>query len=559
MKKSELANTVIKAQNGEKAAFEKLYTEYYDRLYFFVLKNVGRKDAAEDITQDAFLKSMEKIGTLDVPENYVTWLHSIAYNRAVDMMRSEKHSVYFETDEEQESVMDSLSLNEPLMLPEDFAVNKERAAQLKEVIDSLRPEVRSAVILYYYDDMSLTEVGKALGMNENAVKQKLFRARKTLKAKLEKLNSKCAAVSAMPMGEMLHRTITPKYAAATRTKSAAALSTAPAAGKVIGIAAAAVLVVGIPITLSRMDKGENDHKGDVRIHDSSAAVTMITDEDSSESSSASEISSESAEESSRAEESDVSRPAQTTAESRAAEVNSDDETESIVIRLEDNTPAVTTAAVNNDDTSSETGADSSQAESRAEESSEPQDSSSQADESEAEETYGIDTEILAQTATSVINLLNEQEEVATGNYADPDDLYNADFEPVTDAADAVYIKVPADNQERCESFGMIMGEGAFTPDMEAALGYDKVDSYFVKNGEELFFKLENYTAAHNIYTRTDDEVHITGPESFWFYVNRETADGSSKQLCRVDMVYQDVIMVGNKIWKMQSITPVTEE
>ncbi|GEM_PF-6079287 len=88
---------------------------------------------------------------------------------------------------------------------------------------------------------------------------------------------------------------------------------------------------------------------------------------------------------------------------------------------------------------------------------------------------------------------------------------------------------------------------------------DKVDSYFVKNGEELFFKLENYTAAHNIYTRTDDEVHITGPESFWFYVNRETADGSSKQLCRVDMVYQDVIMVGNKIWKMQSITPVTEE
>lgn len=54
MNKNELRAVVEKAQNGEKTAFEKLYKEFHEKLYFFVLKNVGDKHTAEISPRTAF-------------------------------------------------------------------------------------------------------------------------------------------------------------------------------------------------------------------------------------------------------------------------------------------------------------------------------------------------------------------------------------------------------------------------------------------------------------------------------------------------------------------------
>ena len=269
MKKNELIDIVEQAKAGNKNAFKALYEEYYDRLYFFVLKNVDSKEAAEDITQDTFLKSMEKIDSLEKPENYVSWLHSIAYNKCTDMFRSRKSDVYFDTDEEFEAAMESHSLNEPIMVPEDYATDKDRARQLKAMIDSLKPDMKSALILYYYNDMNLADVAKTMGIPENTVKQKLFRARKKLKSKIEEMAGKGIVLSPVPMNRLLLGTVSPKKAAAMVTRSGASLSSIPMIGKIAGISAAAVIAVGVPMSLSRMDKNA-DIAGNVRVHDSSA-------------------------------------------------------------------------------------------------------------------------------------------------------------------------------------------------------------------------------------------------------------------------------------------------
>ena len=268
MKKNELIDIVEQAKAGNKNAFKALYEEYYDRLYFFVLKNVDSKEAAEDITQDTFLKSMEKIDSLEKPENYVSWLHSIAYNKCTDMFRSRKSDVYFDTDEEFEAAMESHSLNEPIMVPEDYATDKDRARQLKAMIDSLKPDMKSALILYYYNDMNLADVAKTMGIPENTVKQKLFRARKKLKSKIEEMAGKGIVLSAVPMNRLLRGTVSPKNAAAMVTRSGASLSSIPMIGKIAGISAAAVIAVGVPMSLSRMDKNA-DIAGDVRVRDTS--------------------------------------------------------------------------------------------------------------------------------------------------------------------------------------------------------------------------------------------------------------------------------------------------
>ncbi|MBQ8967004.1 RNA polymerase sigma factor [Ruminococcus sp.] len=281
MKKSELIYIVEEAKNGSKKAFETLYNEYSDRVYFFVLKNVGREDVAEDITHDTFLKSMEKIHTLEKPENYLTWIHSIAYNKCADMFRSESRSTYFDSEEEQEAVMDNLALNEPVMVPEDHATNRDTARQLMSIIDGLKPDMKSAVIMYYYDDMSAAEVGKALGLNQNAVKQKLFQARKKLRAEIEKLQQQGVAMCAVPMGRMLHKCVSPKYAAAAKVSSSAAVSGGLVAGKAAAAAAAVLLIIGIPVGLHFMDSNKNGSTGDTRILDSSANLTVSHTNDSS--------------------------------------------------------------------------------------------------------------------------------------------------------------------------------------------------------------------------------------------------------------------------------------
>ena len=277
MKKNELIGMVEQVKAGNKEAFKALYEEYYDRLYFFVLKNVNSKEAAEDITQDTFLKSMEKIDSLEKPETYVSWLHSIAYNKCTDMFRSRKSDVYFDTDEELEDAMDNHSLNEPVMVPEDYATDKDRARQLKDMIDSLKPDMRSALILYYYNDMSLTDVAKTMGIPENTVKQKLFRARKKLKSKIEEMAGKGIVLCAMPMNQLLRGTVSPKKAAAIAARPASALGgTLPLIGKIAGISAAAVISVGVPIGLSNMSKNA-DISGNVRVHETSSVSAKADD------------------------------------------------------------------------------------------------------------------------------------------------------------------------------------------------------------------------------------------------------------------------------------------
>ena len=114
-----------------------------------MLKNVGDKHTAEDITEDSFLASMDGIGSLKEPEHYETWLHSIAFNKCRMYFRQKGR-------EDNISLMTKTSarismLTITVMLPEDYADSKELKRCLKKVIEGLKPEQRSAVILYYYD------------------------------------------------------------------------------------------------------------------------------------------------------------------------------------------------------------------------------------------------------------------------------------------------------------------------------------------------------------------------------------------------------------------------
>ena len=413
MNKSELVRTVQNAQKGDNAAFEALYSEFYDKLYFFVLKNVGRKEAAEDITQDTFLKSMEKIRDLDKPETYSSWLHSIAFNKCKDLFRAENRNTYFDSDEEQEAAFENLSLNEPMMIPEDFATNKDRAKQLKAMIDSLKPDMKSALILYYYDDMSISQVAKTLKMNDNTVKQKLFQARKKLKAKIEQMQKQGVVLCAVPMGNVLKTAVTPKHAAAARAGAGAAVSGGIAGGKVAAAAAAMVMVVGIPLALHAMRNNDNDITGDTRTADSYADADISFVENSSLFET-DDTSSEAAEEKTE------SKPDDTEAEKTDSKKETGSSEAEAKSGSTSSVTEITLGQLSNNDNSTNSKTDTQTINGSSNTSQASQDTSSQAEKTDSQpeekkETQPVEMSVDKLLSTSVDDLL---------------ELSNEDFEPV---------------------------------------------------------------------------------------------------------------------------------
>lgn len=280
MNKTEQAKIINAAKNGDKQAFERLYADYRDRLHLFVLKNVGSRETAEDIVSETFLDAMKNIGSLKTDEAFGAWLYSIAYRKCIRHGEDNARTAHFESEEEQEIAIADSRLNDPIELPEDYAVNRQRREQLKAIIDGLTPETRSAVILYYYNEQSVKEVAKTLGISESAAAKRLFDARRKIKAKVETL-MKSGSFCAAPLGALLHSTIDSKYAASAAKAGASVKSIS--AVKAALISTAAVTAIGIPIVFFSMHGG---WAGDVRTDEPSAASLAETDTSEGESLSA---------------------------------------------------------------------------------------------------------------------------------------------------------------------------------------------------------------------------------------------------------------------------------
>ncbi len=233
MNNNDVTELAEKAKQGSKTAFEKLYKEFYQKLYYFVKQNVSAPDAAEDITAETFCSAMEHISELHSNESFVGWLYCIAYHKCADYNKktaTDRRCI--------DGAAELAALSEPVFLPDDYAVNTQTKQQLQAVIDSLPPDMRAVIILYYYDDLSLAEVAKVIGTNKNNAAQKLHTARKKLRSKIEKLIGKGSLFSAVPLSAVL-----------ANLENAGLLSGAAGTAAALGAAAA------VPVTLSKLSGG----------------------------------------------------------------------------------------------------------------------------------------------------------------------------------------------------------------------------------------------------------------------------------------------------------------
>ncbi len=172
----DITKTVQRAAKGEQSAFAELYAMSYNKVYFYAYRMLQNKEDAIDIVQETFITVFTKINELKNPESYMCWLIRIAVNLCRDFT---KKSTRLVIDWETESLIDRIADDEPTA--EDIVLGNDTRKYLIKVIDTLPEEQKRAVLLYYYEQLTIAQIAEIEETSASTIKNRLFYARKKIK------------------------------------------------------------------------------------------------------------------------------------------------------------------------------------------------------------------------------------------------------------------------------------------------------------------------------------------------------------------------------------------
>ena len=168
------------AANGDKEAFQILYERYRDPIFRFAYRLLGSVEAAEDVAHDCFMSLIKEPGRFDSTRASLrTYIYAAARNLAAKRYNSFARETNLEGLAEEPQVPDS---HEPIRR----VLDDELAGEVARAIASLPPLQREALVLFEYQDLSLSEIAAVVGVDSGAVKARLFRARETLRVRLDR-------------------------------------------------------------------------------------------------------------------------------------------------------------------------------------------------------------------------------------------------------------------------------------------------------------------------------------------------------------------------------------
>ncbi len=175
------AALVARAREGDREAFTELVMHYQIPLYNLALRMVGSADDAADIAQEAFLRAWEKLRTLKSGNPFKPWLFQIGVNLCYDHFRRGKR-VATMPEEGHETHVVSLGL--PVPDPAERAEAGERNRIVRESINGLDPDLRTALVLRDVNGLAYEEIAAVIKAPLGTVKSRIARARAHVQERL---------------------------------------------------------------------------------------------------------------------------------------------------------------------------------------------------------------------------------------------------------------------------------------------------------------------------------------------------------------------------------------
>lgn len=176
---------VALARDGDSDAFRGLVERHSRAVYRLAHRMTGSPQDAEDVVQETFLKAYRQLGRFESRANFGTWLHRIAVNCSIDLIRGRKH---------QETGHDAADLDlldvgrdddrdDPS--PERLMLSAEVQERVTRAMQGLTAMERAAFVLRHFEGQSIDEISRSLGLKANAAKHSIFRAVRKMRLALE--------------------------------------------------------------------------------------------------------------------------------------------------------------------------------------------------------------------------------------------------------------------------------------------------------------------------------------------------------------------------------------
>ena len=171
---NELVSRVI---NGDKQAFEAIYQATYRQVYYTCMSFLKNEQNAQDIMQDTYITALTHMQQLANPDRILAWLNRIAVNKCKTFLSKNM------PEEFREEVVDSDGLEEnDNFLPENYVTNSEKRKIVLEIMQEELSAVQyQTILLYYYNEMSVSEIAECMNCPEGTVTYRLSSARGKIK------------------------------------------------------------------------------------------------------------------------------------------------------------------------------------------------------------------------------------------------------------------------------------------------------------------------------------------------------------------------------------------
>ena len=176
---------VLSAKNGNKKAFDKLYELTSNDVWFTCVSLLKDEENAKDIMQETYITAFLKLDTLNDEQKFCGWITSIAVNKCKNKL---KGKVEYQIDDE---VLIAKTETDELMLPEEYITKAEKRKVLLQIMeDTLSFNQYQTVLMFYFDEMSISEIAQGLEISEGTVKSRLNSSRAKMKTAIEDYEKK---------------------------------------------------------------------------------------------------------------------------------------------------------------------------------------------------------------------------------------------------------------------------------------------------------------------------------------------------------------------------------
>lgn len=174
-----MQDTISRCKLGDKEAFQELLQTVEKKALATAYFLSGKRGIAEDILQETYMKCFMEIDKLKDPEAFKVWFFRILVRTGWKMSKKQSMLVPTNITSENEALFYNEKQNE-----ENIIDTYETKHIVKSAINNLSENLKTVVILYYFNDMSIEEISKVTGCFKATVKSRLFYARGALKKQL---------------------------------------------------------------------------------------------------------------------------------------------------------------------------------------------------------------------------------------------------------------------------------------------------------------------------------------------------------------------------------------